>query len=250
MKIKNKLNFSFILFFLFTPSFFSINAIATEKLVFTSVNGAYVQQVSEAVLKAAYAKIDIEFETSWLPAKRALLMSSSGQSDGELSRIGAIAEKYPELLQVKVPINQVDGIAFTKNKPLAINSWESLKPYRIGINRGVIFSVMGTKGMDVTFVNSFHALFKMLDKGRVDVVVSPRSTGYALILKQNLKGIHINEPSLTRLNLYHYVHKRHANIVSPLEAVLKKMKESGEIERIRSSYFNDLKKGIIHKASQ
>lgn len=243
---KNRLKFYFILLSLLIPGISSTVVIASEKLVFTSVEGAYVQQVSETVLKSAYAKLGIKFETSWLPAKRALLMASSGQSDGEISRIGVVAKKYPNLIQIKIPINQINGVAFTKHKPIQINGWESLRPYKIGINRGVIFSVMGTRGMNVTYVNSFSSLFKMLDKDRVDVIVCPWSTGLFLMRKYNLKDIIINEPSLTRLNLYHYLNKRHAKLARRLEVVLQKMQESGEIAYIRSRYINDLKRGIIH----
>lgn len=242
----NRLQSHFMLLLLLIPAIFSTAVMASEKLVFTSVEGAYIQQVSETVLKLAYAKLGVEFETSWLPAKRALLMASSGQSDGEISRIAAVAKKYPNLIQIKIPINQINGVAFTKHNPIQVNGWESLKPYKIGINRGVIFSVMGTRGMNVTYVNSFASLFQMLDKERVDVIVCPWSTGLVLMMKYNLKDIIINEPSLTRLNLYHYLNKRHAKLARRLEVVLQKMQESGEISYIRSRYINDLKRGIIH----
>lgn len=101
--------------------------------------------------------------------------------------------------------------------------------------------------MNVLFVNSFSSLFKVLELDRVDVVVSPRVIGLVQILKQDLKDVIVNEPPLTRLNQYHYLHKRHSKLAVRLESVLKKMKESGEIDRIRSKYIQDLKQGIIHK---
>lgn len=226
--------------------FFSTALIAAEKLVFTSVDGAYTQQISAAVLKAAYAKLGVEFETSWLPPKRALLIASSGKSDGEISRIGSIAKKYPNLIKVKIPVNYIEGMAFIKNKSIIIKSWDDLMPLKVGVNRGIIFTVNGTKGMNVQFVNSFSSLFQMLDIERVDVIISPRVIGLVQILKQDFKNVIINEPPLTRLNQYHYLHKRHSKLAARLESVLKRMKESGEIALIRSTYIEDLKKGIIH----
>jgi len=235
---------------LFITGIFTTAPIAAEKLVFTSVDGAYTQQISEAVLKVAYAKLGIEFETSWLSPKRALLMASSGKSDGEISRIGSIAKKYPNLIQIKIPVNFIEGMAFIKNKSLTIKNWDDLRPLKIGVNRGIIFTVNGTKGMNVQFVNSFPSLFQMLDLERVDVIVSQRVIGLFQIFKQDLKDIIINEPPLTQLNQYHYLHKRHSKLAVRLEMVLKKMKESGEIDRIRSKYIQDLKQGIIHKRSR
>ena len=235
---------------LFITGIFTTAPIAAEKLVFTAVESAYVQQISAAVLKAAYAKLGVEFEISWLPPKRALQIANSGKSDGEISRIGSIAKKYPNLIQVKIPVNYIEGMVFKKNKSLTINHWDDLRPLKIGVNRGIIFTVNGTKGMNVQFVNSFSSLFQMLDIERVDVIVSPRVIGLVQILKQDLKDIIINEPPLTRLNQYHYLHKRHSKLAARLESVLKKMKESGEIARIRSTYIQDLNQGIIHKRSQ
>lgn len=235
---------------LFITVFFTTAPIAAEKLVFTSVEDSYLQQISEAVLKSAYEKLEIEFETSWLPAKRALVMSSSGKVDGEISRIGFIEKKHPNLIKIKIPINIVEGMAISRNKSLLINNWDSLRPFKIGVNRGTIFSVNGTMGMNVVSVNSFTSLFQMLEKDRLDVIVSPLTTGLVQIFKQDLKDIIINEPPLTRLSLYHYLHKRHFKLAVRLESVLKKMKESGEIAHIRSAYIQDLKQGIIYKRSQ
>lgn len=234
---------------LFISGFYIQTSTASEKLTFTSVEGAYTQQISEAVLKVAYSNLGIEFETLWLPPKRALLMSSTGKSDGEISRLSTVAKNYPQLIQVKIPVNYIEGMAFSKNKYLDIKSWESLRPYKIGVNRGVLFSEKGTKGMDVEFVNSFSALFQMLNKNRVDVIVSPRTIGLVQIYKQNLKGIIINEPPLIEFKLYHYLNKRHSKLAMRLESVLKKMEENGEIKQIQNKYIEDLKKGIVQKVN-
>lgn len=248
--MSRKAKYRTICFLLFISGLFSTGAMAAKNLVFTSVDGAFPQHVSEAVLKSAYAKLGVEFETSWLPAKRALLISSSGQADGEISRVDSIAKMYPDLIQVKIPVNYVEGIAISKNKTLPIKSWNSLRPYRIGINNGIIFTVNGTRGMDVEYVNSFSSLFHMLEKERVDVIVSPRLVGLSLMIKNDLKGLVFNEPPVARLNQYHYLHKRHAKLATRLEGVLRKMKKNGEIDRIRSRYLNDLKQGILHQRSQ
>lgn len=247
MKKIHKFKYNAICLLLFVSGIFSTASIAAEKLVFTAVDGSYVMQISEAILKEAYSELGIEFETSWLPPKRALLIANSGKSDGEISRVGSIAKKYPNLIMVKIPVNYVEGIAFIKNKSLNIKKWDDLRALKIGVNRGIIFTVNATKGMNVLFVNSFSSLFQLLDLERVDVIVSPRVIGLVQIIKQDLKGIIINEPPLTRLNQYHYLHKRHAKLAARLEVVLKKMKENGEIDRIRSTYIQDLKLGIIHQ---
>lgn len=245
---KNKISQAAWLLLFFTCTFTSIS-IAAEKLVFTSVKGAYIQQISEAVLKAAYAKLEIDFETSWLPPKRAIMIASSGESDGEISRVNIVTKHHPDLIQIKIPVNHLEGMAITKNKTIHVDNWDSLRPYKIGVARGILFAEKGTKGMNVQLVNGFPALFQMLNKNRVDVIVAPREIALFQTIQQDLDGIIINEPPLTRLNQYHYLHKRHSKLATRLEAVLTKMQESGEIERIRSDFIKDKKLGIIRTST-
>ena len=89
----------------------------------------------------------------------------------------------------------------------------------------------------------------MLDKDRVDVIISPRVVGLFQLNKLALTNIHAIDPPIVRLNQYHYLHKRHAILAPRLETVLKEMKESGEIEAIRSRFVKELKQSIIRTDS-
>lgn len=218
-----------------------------KPLKLTSIKGAYIQKISEAVLKEAYSRLGLSFQTSWQPAQRALISVTSGASDGEVSRVGAIAKLYPELIKVKIPVNYIEGMVFSKKPNLTINGWESLSTYKIGVNRGIKFSEKGTQGMNVTLVSSFSSLFKILDKNRVDIVISPRIIGLFQLAKLKLKGITINEPPIVKLNQFHYLNKKHAKLASRLEIVLKNMQMKGEITAIRKSFVDELNKGIIRE---
>lgn len=220
---------------------------AGEKLVFTSVQDAYIQRISEAVLKEAYGRLNISFETSWQPAKRALKIVGSGLSDGEISRVSAIGKIYPELIKVSVPVNYLEGMVYSKNKNLIINGWESLEPYKIGVGRGIKFAEMGTNGMNVLKVNGFTSLFKMLEKNRVDVIVAPRVIGLYQIASSGIEGVIANEPPVIKLNQYHYLNKKHKKLALQLEKVLKGMQEEGKIDAIRAAYVNELEQGQIRE---
>lgn len=199
--------------------------LAQERLKFTSIKGAYIQKISANILKKAYARLGIEFDVSWQPAERALKSVSSGESDGEISRVGAIAKLYPELIKIKIPVNFLEGMVFSKNPDISVTDWSSISKYKIGINRGIKFAEKGTKGMNVQLVSSFSSLFQMLDKDRVDVIVSPRIIGLFQITRLKLKGISAIEPPLVKLNQYHYLHKRHSELATRLEVILKEMKD-------------------------
>lgn len=222
------------------------NSNTQQNLVFSSLEGAYPQIISEAVLKKAYAKIGVEFSVDWLPPKRSLMLADAGITDGELSRIEASIEYCSNLIMVKTPVNFIDGVVFSKSATVEVNGWKSLQPYLIGINKGTIFAEQGTKGMNIQFASSFKSLFKMLDKDRVDLIVAPKSIGLYQIAKHRLQGIVVNQPRLVRLNLYHFLHRRHAGLAIELEEVLKRMHDNGQIEAIRNQFIAELEQGLIH----
>jgi len=231
---------------LFIITFYSPDSLATDKLIFSSMKGAYSQKVSETVLIKAYSRLGITFETEWLPAKRSLIIANTGFSDGELSRVNLSVDRYPNLIKIKVPVNFIEGVAFTKNQSISVqNGWQSLAPYSIGITKGTIFAEKGTKGMNVQSVTNFLSVFQMLDKQRVDTVVSPKVIGLYHINQAGLKDIIVNKPALAKLNLYHYLHKRHADLALKLESVLQEMQSNREIEAIRLVYIDELKSGIV-----
>lgn len=220
---------------------------AEKTLKLSSIKGAYIQRISEAVLKQAYARLGIEFETSWQPAERALKSVVSGATDGEVSRVAAVAKLYPDLIKVNVPVNYLEGMVFSKNTELVVSDWESLRSYKIGINRGIKFAEKGTKGMNVEVANSFKSLFMLLDKDRVEVIVSPKIIGLYQVISLNLKNIKVVEPAIIELKQYHYLNKRHANLAVRIEAVLKDMQEKGEIAAIRAEFVKELMAGTIRK---
>ncbi|EPJ53476.1 MAG: hypothetical protein OFPI_10470 [Osedax symbiont Rs2] len=213
----------------------SVNAQTT--LVFSGVQ-APVVAISEEVLRKAYQRIGIQIRIIKQPGKRALRSSNSGKTDGEVMRSKGINEEYSNLIMVPVPVNFVDIVVFTKNVEFTVNSPQSLKPYKIGIRRGVKISERLTKGLNTLVVDRQEQLLSILDRGRVDVILMSRLGGVAQIKELKLRGIKILEPPLATGSRYHYLHSKHENLVTKITESLKKMEEGGEIKKIRNQYIS------------
>jgi polar amino acid transport system substrate-binding protein len=97
---------------------------------------------------------------------------------------------------------------------------------------GVKFAETGTKGMDVVLFGDRRKMFEMLELGRIDVVVHLRETGEAELRALGLKDVHAQEKPLTTLVMYHYVHRRHADIIPQLAKALEEMKQDGTMEAL------------------
>lgn len=91
-------------------------------MVFSGLKGSSSSRLAVAVVKEAYKRIGYDMDIQWLTGKKALEKSNSGENDGELQRIDGISRKFPNLIQVPIPINFLQGSAFT----VIVNS---LAPY-------------------------------------------------------------------------------------------------------------------------
>jgi len=210
----------------------NVMAVENTTMTFSTISGAEVQFVSARVIKEAYKRLNISVKIKDLPARRSLAMSNSGTVDGELSRVANLEKKYPSLIPVKVPVNFIEGMALSKDKPVNVDGWKSLLEYKLAIRRGVVFSEQGTKGMNVQVLNSWEATISALSTGRADVVIIPRTIANRIIKSYPNINIIINEPPIVSLPIFHYLHEKHRSMAPKIEKVIKKMATNGTIKTI------------------
>ena len=204
---------------------------AQEALVFSSID-SLLAEIGENILQEAYQRIGIQVDARVLPAERALVMANTGEVDGEVLRIKGIEKNYPNLRMVPVPLVVMEGMVLTKEVTFEVTGWESLKPYTIGIVRGVKFAENGTQGMTVEAVATHEQALLKLFHGRTDVVVMPRISGLVEIGKLHLTGITMLEPPLVTIDIYHYLHKKHEQLLPQITQVLQDMKAEGRFQEI------------------
>lgn len=193
------------------------------------------QTVSSQILAEVYHRLGLHVEFVDLPATRALRMSSVGQLDGEVARIIDVEKQYPALLPVRVPVNYIEPSAFTKRVTPIVNGWESIQNYRLGIVQGVGSSERGTAAMkDVQAVASQDALLTMLNADRMDIAVTDLFSGMIRLKVLGLSNaIRPLSPPLQHIDIYHYLHEQHRDLVPKVEAVMREMERTGELAALR-----------------
>jgi len=206
------------------------------------IEGVPDQAVGGEILQVVYQRIGLPLEFVDLPAKRALMESSSGRLDGEIQRVPAVAQEYPALLPVQEPIMFIEPSVFSTTVAPVITGWDSIRPYSIGIARGVGSSERGTRGMPrVTDFTDMEQLMRVVVSGRVDVAVNDRFSGELILRRLGLeKQVKVLTPPLEHIDLFHFVHERHRALVPRLEAVIRQMRLSGELQRIRQGAMDRL----------
>jgi ABC-type amino acid transport substrate-binding protein len=212
-----------------------------QTLTFVQISDIPSQTVAAEMLRVAYSKIGISIKTIEYPGKRALQESSQGRVDGEVFRIHKIGEIYSSLIRVPTPFYTDNAVAFGNGNSFKINSCDDLKSYSVSIIRGVKYAEICTKGVEkLVIANNNETMLKMLNKDRIDLVLTTKANGLMIAKKLNLTSIKPISPSLKRLVLYHYLHKKNSHLVPKIDKVLQEMTKSGELERIKKRAFSKL----------
>ena len=221
-----------LMFLVMVSLILSSQAHANEQLVFSTADSA-LTPVNKRIVTEAYKRIGFKIQVERLPAARALRISNKGDVDGELFRIADIVSDYPNLRMIPIPIYILEVRVFSKDVEFSVNGWESLKPYNIGIIRGVKHAELGTKGMNRHISVNYNHLFQMLDKKRVDIVVAARLSGLESLAKLNLKEIKMLDHPVATIPIYHFLHKKHERLIPKLTEVLRRMEKEGTLQKIR-----------------
>ncbi|CAG1771877.1 hypothetical protein BAC3_02148 [uncultured bacterium] len=223
--IKHFISFKLILLFSLINNF----AIAEERLLY--ISKLYKSHsLTQYVLKTAYQRLNIKVEFIYLPAERSLRSANEGSIDGEGSRTEGLEQLYPNLLRVKVPIETIALSVYTKNKSFNVQGWNSLKPYHIAYLRGVKVIEKNLIGFNTETVTDIKQAFMMLEHDRVDVIIADDTQ--ALNIMSVYKDIKKLNPAVYTFPVFHYLNKKHANLIPELEVVLYEMSHDGTINRL------------------
>ena len=215
-------------------------AAGDEVLVIAHIPGSADAHAGRAVLEEAYKRLGIAVEFRGFSAAAALEASNSGEADAELQRIDGISRTFKNLVQIPIPVNYIQGLAFSQQYNFPVKGWYSLKPHRIGIVKGILFAERGTEGMDVAVAATYAELIGWIEKGRVDVGVMPRIGGLLAIKRSGAKRCREMAGILETFLVYHYVHRSHADLVGRLGPILKEMLLDGTTREIREAAYKKL----------
>jgi len=199
--------------------------------------------VLKTILPEAYAKIGLDAEFRILPPARARKEFLDGDVDAFIFTDDAFVEDPASAIRIPLEILADDIAAFKKNRNISISGWNDLRPYSIGYMVGMGQIERSLKSGYRTFPAQNPAqAFRMLDAGRVDVVVMPVGVGLMAIGQLGLDDIDIAYPSLTKVPLYHYVTLRNKAVAEKLGAAFAEMIKSGRLKAVADGVFSSFRK--------
>ncbi|MDD3311355.1 transporter substrate-binding domain-containing protein [Pseudodesulfovibrio sp.] len=210
-------------------------------LVFSTFESRGMSRLFGRILKEAYARLGYEAAFLEVPAERALVMANQGRVDGEAGRVPVIEPRCPNLIRVPTSLYTNRVVAFVRKDGVPyVASWGALAQYRIGAVLGYKFVDKMTMNMNRTLVSDYAKLFNMLTNCRIDVAVVEYLDVLPSLRSLDLKAIRLLQPPLAFNPMYHYLHKRHADLVPRLDRVLRDMQREGRMVQIQREMENEL----------
>jgi len=179
------------------------------------------------LMQQAYQQLGISMLMSHMAADRAMLELKKGQLvDATLGAIIGYEKQYPELARVPVAIYQLDLALFTSDPSMQNANWQSLRSKQVTYVQGmqsVLLTLQQHQISQTEAVLSLEQALKRLDLGRDRYAVLPKFEAEAMLKKLQLAKVRQLQPMLTRVKLYHYVHRQHLALVAPLSEVLARL---------------------------
>lgn len=190
----------------------------------------------DRILKEICHRLGMKVQIHFSPSERSLKDLEDGVDDGTLARVAVVKEKYPNIVQVKLPVFQQEFVVFTRRAKFIPDSWSKLAEYHVGILYGwKILEKHLRKNRNLIEVDRATQLFELLNLGRIDVAIYNRWSGMYLLKKMHLKKIRILEPPLVQVPIYFFLAKKNASLEEPFRRTLAAMKSDGTYQRIFNS---------------
>lgn len=205
-----------------------INTYALPPLSTKVATGFY-----DAVVREATRRIGRNITIVWRPEKRGIRLANIGEEDGHYPRIASVSKEFRNLIHVPVPIYRSIFVAIAKRADVEVKGWESLKSFSVGYPMGwKVFEAKEEHFGTPVPVTSPPSLLRMVDRGRIDVVLYEQTAFGLIATKEGMTHLRILKPPLSSLDLFLLLHKKHASLVPRFAAALKGLTEDGTLRKL------------------
>ncbi|CAH9065548.1 hypothetical protein PSECIP111951_03387 [Pseudoalteromonas holothuriae] len=192
----------------------------------TSVNAqTYTINASEALsyqlgkekviyaMKAIYAPVSITPQLVFLPTKRGLKQVNEGILDAEAGRVDKAVTQYENLLKIPTPITKMRLSIYCLNKQdCKTNSQAGI----LVIQGGIMAARLCNKlNLNCNRVMNDVSAFKALQKGHAPALITNDRFALGTLCKSGLSQIY-TKPLTQIYSIYHYVNKKHAELIPKL----------------------------------
>lgn len=185
------------------------------------------------LFRQLYENIGYELDVNYVENEQALTRAYAQGLDGEFLRQSGYDEQYPDLIRLSESIGKGTFYLVCKTDDICSNDTaRSEQKFATSINSAVGDWWENENQTELLHYSSSFAMWRDLFDGKVDGVFSPEFD--ILSQSNNLQNYKI--VPVIEIELYHYIHKRHSDLVPLLDAELKRIKVEGTWDAILEQY--------------
>jgi polar amino acid transport system substrate-binding protein len=188
----------------------------------------------------AFRQLDMPLQIRVLPAMRASAEAVAGNVDGELARAYDYGRMQPSLIRIEEPVLYVTAAAYAHKPGIKVQGWDSLRGtgYRVEYRNGYVVVRQRLESVvapdNLSSVNRGEQGLRKVMLGRTDLYVDTEEFAQPLLQSEAFRGSGIyNAGVLERAPTYGYLIKGHEKLALRLAEVLRSMRASGQLERLR-----------------
>ncbi len=205
--------------------------------------------LAQMLYTEAFKRLGMTFAYRVYPGQRCSVMANTGRVDGEPGRFIGYSQICPNMVRVEESVATLHEAAFAKDASISLNGWESLKgtdlrvAYILGCQAEEVYLPKVVRPERLSRVATIEQALIMLDAGRTDVLIQTESSVMAVLLTPKFKDFKIVKVGIMEeLDVYPFLHKRHAELAPKLARVLKEMKAQGLLEENKRHMWQLLKR--------
>ncbi|MBD1583556.1 hypothetical protein [Pseudoalteromonas sp. S16_S37] len=194
---------------------FSLALIAKPYVINVSEDVAY-QMGKDKVLKSLtviYKPLSITPELIFLPSKRGLNLLNEGEIDADAGRIDSAMSHYENVIQIPYPLSTIRLFIYCM-KPQDCSLQEGSEHLII---KGTLITEQFCKKRQLycNIVANDVSAFSALQKGYAPTLIANDRFSVGTLCASQIEQIYA-KPITGQLKAYHYVHKKHADLVPKL----------------------------------
>tara|TARA_B100000700_G_scaffold48742_1_gene51453 strand:+ start:436 stop:1818 length:1383 start_codon:yes stop_codon:yes gene_type:complete len=216
---------------------------ATQTLVFRAPQQGPLPELVQSILEEAYAELNVELRYEPLPRLRGEQLASEGIIAGELGRIPGLAEQLTNLIRIEFPIYEFSLLLVADPKQCGDCTPDTLENLAYLSGLRAADQIVESYQLDIPIVKpvNLEQVIKLMDAGRVEATLMAdfQYRGSALHDRDDLIVYEIK-----RYQGYHYLHKKHADLIPDLLNALELMKATGRITALRETYQSKINRPI------
>ncbi len=202
-----------------------------------------------AFLTEAYRRVGQPITLKAFPPGRSVELANRGEVDAEAARVPDAMDRMTGLIVVPEPLGLGDTFAYTTGRDIPIEGWESLRGYRLCVMLGDLITMRRTEGMTREVAHDGTSQFRMLASGRCEVAISD-GAAWLVIDRQHLGRFRMMDRPIQSAPIYHYVNRRHAELVTPLALAFKTLREEGFSQSLLTPYLAQIRESRARNSVQ